>query len=399
VNGPGQLEGRRHGWVPNLLLLGASLVVILVLAEAALRLAGRTYTEFHQPDPTLGYSFRPSAEGWYDGESRVYVRINRHGWRDRERTLARPPDGYRVAVLGDSFSAALQVPLEDAFPSVLERELAGCEALAGRPVEVLNFGVDGYSTAQQLVVLRERAWPWDPDSVVLLFTPDNDLRDNSPSLAGGTVRPFFKLVDGTLVLDDSFRYTTYFQRRTRPLGRAYYYVRNHLAVLRLVMRSRHLLSRPAPAARSVLTDRPDAPELYDIVFQPPPDATWEEAWRVTEALVKAVHSEVAGRGRRFLFVVGTPAPQVHPDAALRREVLAGVGDPDYLRRRLAALAAENGFDAIDLTDPQRAWAETHWRCIHGFEGRRPCNGHWNDLGHRLAGELMAAELCRQIAEP
>jgi len=53
-------------------------------------------------------------------------------------------------VLGDSFTEALQVPLEKAFWSVLERKLQECPQAASSKVEVLSFGVSGFSTAARI---------------------------------------------------------------------------------------------------------------------------------------------------------------------------------------------------------------------------------------------------------
>ena len=55
-----------------------------------------------------------------------------------------------VLFSGDSFAEALQVPMEDTFWAILEREIKECTAVAGREPEV-NFGVSGYGTAQELI--------------------------------------------------------------------------------------------------------------------------------------------------------------------------------------------------------------------------------------------------------
>jgi hypothetical protein len=47
----------------------------------------------------------------------------------------------------------MQVPMHQNFCAVLEHELSHC---LGRPVEVINFGVSGYSTAQEFITLRDQ---------------------------------------------------------------------------------------------------------------------------------------------------------------------------------------------------------------------------------------------------
>ena len=58
-------------------------------------------------------------------------------------------------------------------------------------IEVMNFGVDGYGTAQEFFTLLEDVWQFSPDIVVLAFFPGNDVRNNSVILKGDKCRPFF----------------------------------------------------------------------------------------------------------------------------------------------------------------------------------------------------------------
>ena len=105
----------------------------LLLAEILLRLLGVAYPLPDYPDPYCGSRLRPGFQGWFTKEGRASATINSAGFRDREHPLAKPPDTIRIAVLGDSFAEAVQVPLELTFWSVLEDELqAGTSLLRGR---------------------------------------------------------------------------------------------------------------------------------------------------------------------------------------------------------------------------------------------------------------------------
>jgi hypothetical protein len=64
----------------------------------------------------------------------------------------------------------IEVAFEASFPVVMEKALAGCPALRGRPVEVLNFGVSRYATTEALLTLRQDAMRFGPD----LVTPPAD---------------------------------------------------------------------------------------------------------------------------------------------------------------------------------------------------------------------------------
>ena len=133
-----------------LLLLGGTTSGV-ILAECILLIVGISYPLPYIPDLHTGTRLQPGFEAWFHKEGQAHVRINRAGFRDREHARKKPSNTFRIAVLGDSYAEAVQVPLENTFWSVLKRELHKCDALAGKTVEVLNFGVSGYGTAQEFV--------------------------------------------------------------------------------------------------------------------------------------------------------------------------------------------------------------------------------------------------------
>ena len=94
---------------------------------------------------------RPGAAGWWNSKRGApYVEINSDGLRDVEHSRAKNPQRLRIAVMGDSYAEAKQVSVDETFWSVAARELERCEALPAPGVEAINFGVSGYSTAQEL---------------------------------------------------------------------------------------------------------------------------------------------------------------------------------------------------------------------------------------------------------
>ncbi len=118
----------------KLLAVAAGVSAGLLCAEVCLRLAGFRYPNLYREDPHVGYTLRPGAEGWWEREGKTYVRINSDGLRDYEHARRKPPGTLRVAVLGDSYAEALQVPMESAFWSVAAREMQSCGAAGGRNV-------------------------------------------------------------------------------------------------------------------------------------------------------------------------------------------------------------------------------------------------------------------------
>jgi hypothetical protein len=383
-------------------VLGLSLAVALVLAELALRLVGFSNPLLHVPDELAGVRLRAGAEGVYRDEGEAFVRINAHGWRDRPRQIAKPADVLRVAVLGDSFMEALQVDLEATFSAQLEQALTRCRPAGVTAVEVLNFGVASYGTAQELLTLQQRVWPYSPDVVLLSLLPGNDVRNNSLALEGWKARPFFVLREGKLVLDASFRDDAGFVAKMRSAERD-----ARLSSLRL----HQLFRRVREGAYRGWNDAPAAAALShgaavtlgeagmaERVYLPPQDREWEEAWSITEKLLVTMHSEVRARGARFSVMVIPGPPTVYPDAALRKlyaDVL-GVSHLLYPEERVRRLGEAHGLEVIYLAEPMQARADKTGAFMHGFANTRLGFGHWNEHGHAFAAQLAAERLCATL---
>ena len=379
----------------RLVLFSCGLLLGGLIAESALRLPGVSYPLFYAPDPYAGSRLQPDFQGWYQKEGRAYIRVNSWGFRDREHSPAKPPDTLRIAVLGDSFAEALQVPREQAFWSVLEQRLA--QSTAGRPsnVEVLNFGISGYGTAQQLRVLRQYVWQFQPDVVLLAFFAGNDIRNNSKLLESDQVRPFFRLdsTEDKLVLDESFLTHPNFLKACSASVRLKVTLINQSRLLQLAAEWRNRQRNSSAGQPASLEAGLDA-----ACFLEPTDPDWRDAWNITERLIVQMRDEVGQREAEFVVVTVTSAIQVHVDRTVRRAFAdkLRVPDLDYPERRIRALGEQKGFEVITLSEPMRRYAETNKVFLHGFVNTEPGTGHWNAEGHRLAGQLIAAGIQRRL---
>jgi len=386
------------------LLLLASTLLSLAAAEAVLRLAGFSYPSFHRPDPLLGTRLRAGTEGWSRKEGEAYVRINSAGMHDEEVTLAKPPKTLRVAVLGDSFMEAVQVPQEATFASRLEERLAACPRVAGQRVETLNFGVANYGTAQQLLQLREHVWQYSPDMVVLAFFAGNDVRNNSPELERGRQRPFFLMRDGELVLDTSFAEDEEFRdnmvlaERLAPLQNIRLY---HL--LRKARSGTEVLRHGAPLAVALAQgdDLPPALSeegINENVLREPPDDAWRNAWQVTDGLLARMAAEVRARGVPFVVVTIPPGGVAYPDRELRERYARQLGEADlfYPERRVRGVGEAAGFPVAMLGPALQAHADATGRFLYGFPNAMMGFGHWNEEGHRVAANVAAPSICAAL---
>lgn len=396
----------------RLLLLIGGILVALLIAEVALRVSGFTYFNPYIADRDVGYSLRPGAEGWWQKEGLTYVKINSHGFRDREHTIAKPPDTLRIAVLGDSYGEAFQVPLENAFWSVMERKLQECPQAARSKVEVLNFGVSGFSTARELILLQKRVWQYSPDVIVLLVTTGNDVRDNSRTLNAyaNLPLPYFVSQDGRLILDDSLlaarNRTLTFRLQQSFIGKSFNWFQNHLRLLGLIYTAREAYQASRQASSQESDHQKQQAEnvrsagelgLDSEVYREPVNPDWNDAWRVTEALIVQMRDEVRAKGAKFLVVTGSMGIQVSPDPDTRQESMnrLGIRSLFYPDQRIKALGEREGFKVLNLAPALAEYASRNKVFLHGA-GDAKGRGHWNEIGHRLAGELVAQELCKAV---
>ncbi|HEY5897446.1 MAG TPA: SGNH/GDSL hydrolase family protein [Burkholderiales bacterium] len=381
------------------IVLGA-IALALVLAEGALRLIGFSYPNFWQPDALTGTALRPGMQGWQKDEGRAYVKINSHGLRDREHAVAKPAGTYRIAVLGDSYAEAMQVEMDNAFWALLPKRLESCGFGGGRQVETINFGVSGFGTANELLTLRSRVWAYSPDMVLLAFFPGNDVRNNSKALESERFWPFFSAKDGSLNLDLSFHDDPEFIEKQRIA--AHRAALQDLRLYQLMRRvkagniAQHFHNAPVAAAiasGASLTE----PGLDEQVFREPKDGKWLEAWDITDRLVLAASDETKSHGARFVLAILSTPGSVYPDAQLRTRYAQSLGVKSlfYPEARLERLAREHGFDVVPLAPQMQSRADAMHVYLHGFPNTKPGFGHWNEAGHALAAELIAAELCRK----
>lgn len=115
--------------------------------------------------------------------------INSRGFRAaREYAYAKPPGTVRVLCVGDSHTQGFECRQDQTYAAVIE----DCLNRQGVPAEVLNAGVSGFSTAEELVFVENEGVRYAPDVVVVGFYA-NDLEDNLKA-------DLFRLQAGQLVV-------------------------------------------------------------------------------------------------------------------------------------------------------------------------------------------------------
>jgi hypothetical protein len=388
--------------VKNIFTILGATIVGLILCEIILRVAGISYPVFDTYDELRGIALRPYKEGWYRNEGEAYLQINSLGYRDVEHSIEKPPGTFRIAVLGDSFTEARQVALEDTFWSYLGKNLNTCTTLTGKKIEVLNFGIGGYGTTQELLTLQHHVWQFNPDLVLLAVLTGNDIVNNSKEfMSHGSwrddLRPFHVFKNGELVLDNSFRNIGW-----HTLWRRYllYEGVHYLRILEIINRARRVWKSKPRKKSNVKDANITEVGLTPSVYSPPKTAAWKEAWLITEKLFSLINQDVREHDAIFVLTTLTNGKQVHPDTAVREKFRTKFGDEDlfYPERRIRSIGEKYGFPVITMAERLQQVATQEGIFLHGFNKTRMGVGHWNENGHRLAGEILVKDICAKLKD-
>ena len=183
---PGRMRRalRLIGW--NVLFLVLGLALIGVVGEMYFRLRV-PFLENDAPSawfPTIGRIFTPNAEVRWTNRLDFWTesRTNSLGFLDREPIgLERAAASCHIAMIGDSYVEAREVPIADKFHVRLE-ELAARE-LRHLDITTSAFGIMGTGQVNQLAYYDEFARTLRPALLVLVFV-NNDFMNNAPILDG-----------------------------------------------------------------------------------------------------------------------------------------------------------------------------------------------------------------------
>ena len=284
----------------TILFLGISLGIL----EVSLRMIG--------PEINLSHNWRYHRElGWsqipgvsYDFElegERVHIEFNALGFRDEEHSKEKPSGTKRVVVLGDSFSEAVQVNLEQTYFRKLERLL---DESSHYDWETINLGVGDFGTAQALLALERFGWDYSPDLVLYQMFPLNDICNNSIELFGlckspnDVYRPYFVERDGTLILTSAQPVRNFLRRRSvayRVCERAFWGLFPSEEVpVEEPERAQYLAQRGFPPLEPLLYTYVDEPDMIEPVAN---------GWHITERMLEQLVRTCRERGVPLLTVV------------------------------------------------------------------------------------------------
>jgi hypothetical protein len=366
-----------NGTKGNWLLLIASVLLSLFIVEVVLRLSGAAEMKarFQCFDSIIGKVYCNSTAGLFSrGPYSNYLIVNSDGMVDREYPFAKPDGTFRIALLGDSFTASEYLPTEEKFEGILERDLT---KQLDKPVEILNFGISATETWNQLQVFHINAIKYQADIIFLSFFWGNDVRDNIGQLRANSPNPLLEEYDAPL--------TRQFKKIRKNFNNSlwnnsllYQYARVGYGNLEQAIESwfkpeyldqiNHVIAGDDSGNRLKDTQSP-AHVMVDTVFNDDDLFFWSsEGWKITRKLILKLKMEAEARGSRLVLLHFPSEGLVQSNISLPHEEFN-----EFLK--------QNDIPYVSLFHDYYAFEHEEFR-KHFIPG----DGHWTPYGHEYVAK-------------
>jgi lysophospholipase L1-like esterase len=364
-----------------------AIVLSLCVGELTLRvfaLVSGSYrsSPFRRYDPVLGISLIPNKDvtherGCFQGQ----IHVNRWGMRDRDRTVAKTPGEFRIALVGDSLVEGPQVKADEVMNIRMEKLL---QQKGYKNVSVLNFAVEGIGTTQEYLMYREQIRQFHPDLVLLAFVA-NDVMNNSSTLQPKCYGihtwycPYYNLdPNGDLVLQPV---------QTRYFNGLRSYLEEHSLLTYYLERSWARFVNYTPYTW-------DGIYLAWQVYSDQSGAEWDRAWLVSEKVLERYKRDVEGDGGKLVIMA---PPQLYETDLnwstyfpKQEGKIPSSFNPKVYNARLADIAHQSGVPLESLTPYFQNYRDTHHLQPPYFS--LSCDHHYSPLGHEVAAEAMVQKL-------
>jgi lysophospholipase L1-like esterase len=391
------------------LIVLLSLLLPLIFLEAVLRLFGPILPGNYDTgaylvrDEALGHFHVPGFDGWIKApEFTTRVTINPQGLRDLRQSFEKPDGTFRVLLLGDSFVEAVQVQQAQGVAEQLERAL---NQGASRPVEVINGGVAAYGTGQEMLLLDQVGAKYQPDLIVLLFFVGNDVTNNNYRLElwgdkdseklALALKPYWDLnKDGTLrmIPGPPPAPRTGLSNTMRRCCMLY-------NVIETGVFNKLNQNYPREQLEAVGGLRTPLTGLYDTQ----PDGDWEQAWKISEALLVQIRDRAKAMGAPLVVAGGPEWRALEPDAWYE-EISRGNPNSNRLKSgrlqitaptdQLGGILNRIGVPYINLLPPLETAFKQNPRLYYDFDK------HWTAAGHAVAAQAISQALHdRELTAP
>src|SRR5690606_23573257 len=152
-------------------------ILTLSILELYLRFAEIESLSAHTYDLTLGTKVVPDRKLIFFNEGFYMGNTNKYGYFGPNYPPQRSNNSFRIALLGDSYVEGFQLFDRNHFRSLIEKKL---DKVLDKDVEVMNFGMSGFSLEDEYCYYTNFVHKFDPD-VLLFFLSLSDLNTNRKS--------------------------------------------------------------------------------------------------------------------------------------------------------------------------------------------------------------------------
>jgi hypothetical protein len=393
---PNKIERGHSAPITALELLLFAPIAVLIL-EGFFTIAGVGEQNFMKPDLELGSIHIPGKLVTWRLEGYSRESFSKAGWRDVERTVEKPANTYRVALIGDSATESLQVPLEQVWATIAEKQIN--QDLAAAPnaavtksaqpnkkpphVEVINFGVSGYSTSQELLLLQKEVVKYKPDLIVVLYSRgDSDESSVDPAkYATAEPRPYFYLdQNNQLQLDRTVLLANKAKLQSNPILE---FLRAHSRIYGVFDQTNfqlNLTDKFYVKLRRIYTQITEklsgTNTLSAAEKAEQPQYPKQDSFKVTQALMTQIQNTAKANGARFLLLTFPDMGNIDPVFTAQLPALAKQGQTE-------------GFDVLELSQPFRDYKgnEQLFYQVHFASG-----------GHKVAAQVLSQYVEKLISE-
>lgn len=326
-----KIKKRYKNLIINLFLLLFVLVSGLYITELFLDLFFPQGNPLWEYDPLIGIKMTPNKCSRYiSPEYNTELCVNSEGFRDIEHTINKDPSITRIAILGDSFTAAREVEREERFSDLIQKR---CEDR----IEVLNFGVGGQGTAAQLLTFKHYVKKYRPDYTLLIIFPEDDVSDNYLPLENRDYIPTYQLNDLNEI--------EYIPFKKPPL------IGNPLLSSisqKLFPNIFSLAGKTFRNLSSILKGQKDGLPKYLYVYSINESEEYKIAWKIEERLLEEFGHEVEDNGSVFIMINLFSSNQVNNFKRYQDKEVVHDFDKNKPNIKLNELAKKLGIINIDL---------------------------------------------------
>lgn len=376
-----------------------------------------TRLKLYRLDPRIGWTLLPNAHYIHTNRADevIEIKTNSLGLRDREHTYEKKPGVYRILILGDSFTEAIDVTFEESFPHLVEQCL---NKQLETSIEVINAGVSGYSPGEEYLFYQSEGVKYSPDLVLLVTYVGNDLSDLDYIGGSRMITGFggygFDLNQGKL----RWTWQSWESGNSGALPWLERFLRRYSLIYRIFTHPESKVARELARAQQMLQERFDLNDnneektdktppwrLYvhvpDFPNHPDVPQKLKEIWFLYKTIIIRLDTEVKANGSQLALAIIPNEYQVHRlfleraiqnfSISYRDNLLSNQWNMDEPNLTIMKFLNEQQIPALDLLVPFRSHEALGGSLLY-FNGGYP--QHLNRAGQELTADVLCDWLIR-----